>query len=97
MVSKVVVTRQARKDLRSTPVQVQAKFRTWVDAVERVGLEETRKVPGFHDEPLKGKLEGGRSVRLNDAYRAYYQVKADTVEFVEFVSVTGVDKHLYRK
>ena len=68
---KVVVTRQARKDLRSTPVQVQAKFRTWVDTVERVGLEETRKVPGFHDEPLKGKLEGGRSIRLNDAYRAY--------------------------
>jgi proteic killer suppression protein len=61
-----------------------------VGAVERVGLEETRKVPGFHDEPLKGKLEGGRSIRLNYAYRA----KAATVELV---SVTGVDKHLYRK
>ena len=47
------------------------EFRAWVDAVERVGLEEARKVPGFHDEPLKGKLEGCRSIRLNDAYRAY--------------------------
>lgn len=97
VISKVVVTKQAQKDLRSTPVQVQAKFRMWIDSVERVGLEETRKVAGFHDEPLKGKLEGARSIRLNDAYRAYYQIKADTVELVEFVSVTRVDKHLYRK
>ena len=26
----------------------------WIEAVEEGGLEATRRVPSFHDEPLKG-------------------------------------------
>ena len=33
------------------------------------GLEEVRKVPGYHDEPLKGDQAGERSIRLSRSYR----------------------------
>lgn len=48
------------------------KFAAWVQSVELVGLEEVRKVAGFHDEALKGNRKGQRSIRLNRAYRAIY-------------------------
>jgi proteic killer suppression protein len=46
----------------------------WVSRVEKAGLEDVRKTPGFHDEPLKGKLEGLRSIKLSRGYRAYYRI-----------------------
>lgn len=61
-------------------------------AIELQGLEEVRKVPGYHDEPLKGKRAGQRSIRLNRSYRAIYEIKE---EQVEFVSVREVGKHDY--
>ena len=61
-------------------------------AVEHDGLDEVRKVPGYHDEPLKGDRAGQRSIRLSRSYRAIYEVKNDAVEFV---SVEEVSKHEY--
>lgn len=52
-----------------------------------------RKVPGFHDEPLKGDRKGQRSIRLNRAYRAIYVVSKGGA--VELVSVEEVSKHDY--
>jgi proteic killer suppression protein len=57
------------------------------------GLRETRKSPGFHDEPLRGNRNGQRSVRLNKAYRAIYVEKIDGT--VEFIEVVEVNKHEY--
>jgi proteic killer suppression protein len=93
VIREVVITESAKKDLRRLPAHVVKKLRLWVAAVETAGLEEIRKIPGYHDEPLKGDREGQRSVRLNLAYRAIYQVKA-TGE-IEFVSVEEVKKHDY--
>jgi toxin HigB-1 len=56
------------------------------------GLEEVRKVPGYHDEPLKGALKGQRSIRLSRGYRAYYRIVGESIEFVR---VEGVNKHEY--
>jgi len=42
----------------------------WVAAVELDGVEEVRKAPGYHDEPLKGSRAGQRSIRLSRSYRA---------------------------
>jgi proteic killer suppression protein len=92
VITRVVIVKQARKALRSVPRQVAAKFRISVVSVETVGLEQVRKVPGYHDAPLRGPLVGMRSIRLNDAHRAYYRVEGDTAKLVR---VTGVDKHLY--
>lgn len=74
------------------PGQVLDKFEAWVRLVETIGLEEVRKVPGFHDEPLKGDRKGQRSIRLNRAYRAFYVIKKGVVAFV---SVEEVNKHEY--
>lgn len=65
----------------------------WVGNVQTVGLEATRRNPGFHDEPLKGEWEGYRSIRLSLSYRAIYTLKADGS--VEFALVETVNKHRY--
>ena len=90
MIKRVDLTKSAQKDLRSCPPQVQKKFRAWVAAVELVGVEEVRKTPGYHDEPLAGEREGQRSIRLNQGYRAL--LKDGTVELL---SVIEVNKHKY--
>ena len=64
----------------------------WVAAVEHDGLEAVRKVPGYHDGPLKGARTGQRSIRLSRAYRAIYEIKQNTGKFV---SVEEVSKHEY--
>jgi proteic killer suppression protein len=92
MIRIVVITERAKKDLRYIPARVLDKFEAWVHLVESIGLEETRKIAGFHDEPLQGKRKGQRSIRLNRAYRAIYRVNKDAIEFV---SVEEVSKHDY--
>jgi len=92
MIFKVVISKQAGKDLERLQRYVADIFFAWVLDVERRGLEEVRKVPGFHDEPCKGKLKELRSIRLTRSYRAYYRIEKD---HVEFIFVTGVNKHGY--
>jgi proteic killer suppression protein len=67
-VTQVEFTRGAYKDIASLPTHIVGKLKTWVAAVELVGLAEVRKRPGLHDEPLKGERKGQRSVRLSKAY-----------------------------
>jgi len=63
-----------------------------VASVESKGLEEVRRQPGWHDEPLKGQRRGQRSIRLNRQWRAIYVVLSDgTVEFCEVREVTPHD------
>lgn len=47
----------------------------------------------IHDEPLKGKRQGQRSIRLNKAYRAIYIINKEGV--IHFVEVEEVNKHEY--
>jgi toxin HigB-1 len=93
VIRRVVITANAAKDLASVPVQIAKKLRLWIAAVEAFGIEEVRKVPGYHDEPLKGTRKGQRSIRLNQAYRAIYVIKRDGT--VEFACVEEVNKHRY--
>jgi proteic killer suppression protein len=93
VINTVVLSKNAKKQIERIPQHVAIKFLAWVSRVEKVGLEDVRKIPGFHDEPLKGKLAGLRSIRLSRGYRAYYRV---VKEKVEFVYVEGVDKHEYK-
>jgi proteic killer suppression protein len=54
---------------------VARKFQNWQEAVQKRGLQEVRKSPGFHDEPLKDPRYRGsncRSVRLNQSFRVIY-------------------------
>ena len=92
MIHKVNLT-NAKKDIKKVPLHVRIKLFGWVDDVEERGLEAVRKTPGYHDEPLKGKRVGQRSIRLTIAYRAIYVERKDNG--IEFVSVEEVNKHDY--
>jgi proteic killer suppression protein len=88
----VGLKKQLRK--RQLPSFILVKLQDWVEDVEDRGIEEVRKIPGYHDEPLQGALSGVRSIRLGKGWRAYYRIERDQVEFV---SVERVDKHEYGK
>jgi len=90
---KVVLTKQAERHLLKVPLHIVRKFQGWVNDVECSGLSETRKIPGYHDEPLKGKRAGQRSVRLSKAYRAIYAI--DQQGKIEILKVLEVNKHDY--
>jgi len=80
------------KDLKSMPGYIVDKLETWIDSVERDRLEQVRKIPGYHDEPLKGDRKGQRSIRLSKSYRAIYVI---VKEKIEFVRIEEVSKHEY--
>ena len=65
----------------------------WIEDVGHRGLSEVRKLPGYHDEPLKGKRKGQRSIRLNIAYRAIYHISM--LNEIHFVEIQEVNKHEY--
>lgn len=88
----VKLSTKALKDLRKIPLPIVIKLQSWIDAVGHRGLSEVRKIPGYHDEPLRGRREGQRSIRLNKAYRAIYVIKDGAISFVE---IQEVNKHDY--
>ena len=93
VICTVVLARNAEKQLRAVPRHIAAKLLAWIESVEAEGLEEVRKVPGFHDEPLKGDRAGQRSIRLSRSWRAIYVVVDGGV--VEFARVEEVSHHEY--
>jgi len=88
----VKISEKANKGLKKVPLYIALKLQAWVDAVGHKGLSEVRKIPGYHDEPLKGKRKNQRSIRLNIAYRAIYMIREDVLQFVE---IQEVNKHEY--
>jgi len=90
----VLLSKRAQKDLKIVPIHIVRKLDGWKD-----GLEEVRKIPGYHDEPLKGERAGQRSIRLSKSFREIYTVRQDaTAErtyIVKFVLIEEVTKHDY--
>lgn len=81
------------KSLRKLPDFVIDKLNAWVRSVQNYGIREVRKVPGYHDEPLKGQRKGQRSIRLTKAYRAIYTEHSNGE--LEIILVEEVNKHEY--
>lgn len=89
MVTSVLVSKKAAKALFKSPLQVQQKFALWQIKLETEGLRLTRKVAGFHDEPLQGTRKGKRSIRLSSLWRAIYIERSKgEIELVEVIEVT---------
>lgn len=88
----VELSRKAKKDLKSLPIHIIDKLESWIRAIELDGLRATQRIPGYHDEPLKGDRFGQRSIRLSRAYRAIYVKKKDEIEFL---LIEEVNKHEY--
>lgn len=85
------VSKFAEKQLKKIPLNIKEALRYWVEAVQAQGIREVRKLPGYHDEPLRGERNGQRSVRLNKAYRAIYMETDAGIE----ITVIEVSKHEY--
>lgn len=92
IIDQVELSSSAKKDIRKVPKHIVTKLLSWIDSVEDIGLKETMKIKGYHDEPLKGKRKEQRSIRLSKGYRAIYII---TKNEVEFVLIEEVNKHEY--
>ncbi len=88
----VELSKHAIKDLKKVPQIIIDKLQSWIEAIEIEGLREVRKKPGLHDEPLKGKRAGQRSIRLSRSYRAIYTVQKGKVKFI---LIEEINKHDY--
>lgn len=93
MIKAVRLSTRAQKQLKSVPSYIYDKLQHWIESVREMGLENVRKTRSYHDEPLQGVRKGQRSIRLNKAYRAIYEIHTDGS--VEFISVEEVNKHDY--
>lgn len=89
----VKLSRQALKELKKVPLHVAIKLQAWIEDVGHRGLSEVRKIPGYHDEPLKGQRVKERSIRLSRSYRAIYTIEKDNI--IHFVEIQEVNKHDY--
>jgi toxin HigB-1 len=56
VINAVELSTFAKKQLKKLPLHIVINFQNWVEDVEERGLEEVRKIPGYHDEPLRGEL-----------------------------------------
>lgn len=88
-----VVFDKVQKQLSKVPSYVVDKLMAWALSVEMKGLREVRKIPGYHDEPLKRQRQGQRSIRLTKAYRAIYSEDHDGT--VNLIILEEVNKHEY--
>ncbi len=89
----MILTEAAKKDLRKVPAYVGMKLQLWASAVSIYGLDEVRKISGYHDEPLKGDRKGQRSIRLSQSYRAFYVIRDDGT--ARLAAVIEVNNHKY--
>lgn len=89
----VYLSRFAEKQYMRLPIEIREKLEKWVFSIRRSGIDEIRKIPSYHDEPLKGTRTGQRSIRLNRSYRAIYQ-EDETGELI-IICIIEVNKHDY--
>ncbi len=75
------------KELLKTPKALVIKFQKWVDDIEKYGLEEVRRVRGWHDHALKGGRAGQRAIYLNKQWRAVYVIEGAGVKIVRVIEV----------
>lgn len=65
----VILQKRAQLDLKKVPKHIIAKLTSWINAVGHDGLTEVKKIPGYHNEPLKGNRKGQRSIRLSKSLK----------------------------
>lgn len=49
---------KVEKQLKKVPQEIVFRLMRWIRTIEEFGLNEARKVKGYHDEPLKGFKAG---------------------------------------
>ena len=89
----LVDLKNVQKILKKLPKHILKKLHFWTFYIEKFGLEETRKIKGLHDEALKGKRKGQRSLRLSKSYRVIYMQRQH--KDIIILDVIEVNKHEY--
>ncbi len=89
----MLIAEAAQRQLLAVPKHIRTKLQAWAALVTGSGLRHARLIPGYHDEPLHGRRQGQRSIRLSRSYRAFYVVTDEGD--VEIVTVLEVNKHDY--
>ena len=75
------------------PIHIVRNLQRWALQVESLGIQEVRKISGYHDESLRGGRSGQRSIRLSKSYRAFYtEIEGDEVNLIQ---VEEINKHDY--
>ncbi len=90
---EVYLTKPAQKQFEKLPTYIRQALRTWANLINGYGIESMRRIPGYHDEPLKGQRLNQRSSRLSRGYRVVYR-EEPTGEII-IVMVLEVHKHDY--
>ena len=89
-----VIFDKVQKQINRLPIHIVRNLQRWALQVEMLGLDEVKKIPGYHDEPLRGnKRKDQRSIRLSKSYRAFY-IKKEGKE-INLVLVEEINKHEY--
>lgn len=90
----IVDLTRVKRELKKVPFFVIKSLDQWVRTIELDGLLAAQRIPGYHDEPLRGERKGQRSARLNRKWRVIYVVKKDGS--INIVCVEEVTAHDYR-
>jgi proteic killer suppression protein len=90
---RIVLSKKAGKQLTLVPHYIYRKYLYWVNLLEVIGLLDSRKYKGFHDEPLIGRRYGQRSVRLSKYYRLIYREVMSG--YYDVIEILEVNKHDY--
>jgi len=85
--------RNVPKQLRTIPTDILKRYEKWKDIVSLSGPQGLRLIKGFHDESLRGELQGHRSSRLGKQFRVIYRIEKDQI----LVQVVDITAHDYRK
>lgn len=80
-------TKEVTKNLKKNPIEIQKKYKAWVEIVKNGGSKNLQNYSGFNDKLLKGKLRECRSSRLNIQYRV----------IVKEIIVLSVTPHKYEE
>lgn len=89
----IVKLDNVQKQLKKLPAHIKKKLFSWTQTVEYFGIHHARKIKGYHDEPLKGKRLGQRSIRLSRQYRAIYRENKNGT--INLIIIEEVSKHEY--
>ncbi len=79
------------------PDHIVRKLLKWMVLVNDKGIEEIRKIHGYHDKPLSRDRQGQRSIRLSISYRAFYVEYEEELnsEIIDIIEIIEVNKHDY--
>jgi proteic killer suppression protein len=93
MVSVVLISKNALKDLKKVPIHILIQFDLWVEIIELEGFKSMQMIKGYNDHALQGNRKGQRSSYLSRSWRVIYTLDESTNKIN--VEVLEVNHHDY--